>query len=69
MDRLCDERRKLQDELSLLQTNFSSITDPSTRTLVLEQLESTQQKLDYVQQEIVNIQNTIVELTDEQVFF
>uniref|UniRef100_A0A914LM08 Kinesin-like protein n=1 Tax=Meloidogyne incognita TaxID=6306 RepID=A0A914LM08_MELIC len=67
MDRLCDERRKLQDELSLLQTNFSSITDPSTRTLVLEQLESTQQKLDYVQQEIVNIQNTIVELTDEQI--
>jgi len=64
---MCSERRNLQDELLRLQSNYSSITDPSIRCLVLEQESSIQQKLDYVQEEILRAQKAIVDLDDEQV--
>ncbi|CAK5089879.1 unnamed protein product [Meloidogyne enterolobii] len=67
LDRMCSERRNLQDELLRLQSNYSSITDPSIRCLVLEQQSSIQQKLDYVQEEILRAQKAIVDLDDEQV--
>jgi len=67
MDRMCIERRKLQDELLRLQSNYSSKADPSIRSLELEQQLSIQQKLDYVQEEILKSQKAIVELDDEQV--
>uniref|UniRef100_A0A914M1U5 Kinesin motor domain-containing protein n=1 Tax=Meloidogyne incognita TaxID=6306 RepID=A0A914M1U5_MELIC len=67
LDRMCSERRNLQDELLRLQSNYSSITDPSIRCLVLEQQSSIQQKLDYVQEEILRAQKAIVDLDDEQI--
>nr|CAD2159985.1 unnamed protein product [Meloidogyne enterolobii] len=67
MDRMCIERRKLQDELLRLQSNYSSKADPSIRSLELEQQLSIQQKLDYVQEEILKSQKAIVELDDEQI--
>uniref|UniRef100_A0A915LXU0 Kinesin motor domain-containing protein n=1 Tax=Meloidogyne javanica TaxID=6303 RepID=A0A915LXU0_MELJA len=67
LDRMCSERRNLQDELLRLQSNYSSITDPSIRCLVLEQESSIQQKLDYVQEEILRAQKAIVDLDDEQI--
>jgi len=69
LDRMCSERRNLQDELLRLQSNYSSITDPSIRCLVLEQQSSIQQKLDYVQEEILRAQKAIVDLDDEQVLY
>ena len=67
LDRMCRERRNLQDELLRLQSNYTCTTDPSIRILLLEQQQSVQQKLDYVQEEIVRAQKAIVELDDEQV--
>uniref|UniRef100_A0A1I8C129 Kinesin motor domain-containing protein n=1 Tax=Meloidogyne hapla TaxID=6305 RepID=A0A1I8C129_MELHA len=61
LERMCNERRNLQDELLRLQSNYSS--DP----LILEQKQSIQQKLGYVQEEIVRAQKAIVELDDEQI--
>ncbi|KAL7072402.1 hypothetical protein ACQ4LE_008641 [Meloidogyne hapla] len=67
LERMCNERRKLQDQLTQLKKDFYSATNPDARSIALEDERSVQEKLGYVQEEIVRAQKAIIELDDEQI--
>ncbi|KAF7638141.1 Kinesin motor domain-containing protein [Meloidogyne graminicola] len=67
LERMCRERRILQDELARLHSHYKSISDRSEQAIVMEEMQSVQEKLDYVQEEIVRAQKAIVDLDDEQI--